>query len=155
LFEHHSIGLTLEQRVNKLRSDFTKTQSSHENRRHQLDSYLAEIDDLRRALSNQADELQRSEEEKNRMAVEKTDVARTVAFLEADLKRVKRDAEAFGRDLKALRSEKEKLQERHRDELAKAERAKKQAQTQIRLLNEKLDSQHASLKTAKDHECAM
>ena len=89
------------------------------------------------------------------MAVEKTDVARTVAFLEADLKRVKRDAEAFGRDLKALRSEKEKLQERHRDELAKAERAKKQAQTQIRLLNEKLDSQHASLKTAKDHECAM
>lgn len=84
------------------------------------------------------------------MAMEKTDVARTVAALESDLRRVKRDAEAFGRDLKALRTEKEKLQEKHRDELAKAERAKKQAQTQMRLLNEKLDSQHAKLKTVKE-----
>lgn len=84
------------------------------------------------------------------MAVEKTDVARTVAVLEADLRRVKRDAEAFGRDLKALRAEKEKLQEKHRDELVKAERTKKQAQTQIRLLNEKLDSQHVKLKTVKE-----
>ncbi|OAX40162.1 hypothetical protein K503DRAFT_738032 [Rhizopogon vinicolor AM-OR11-026] len=146
-------------RVNKLRGDFAKSQSSHDNRRQQLDSHLAEIDDLRRALSNQADELQRSEEEKNRMAMEKTDVARSVTALEADLRRVKRDAEAFGRDLKALRTEKEKLQDKHRDDLAKAERAKKQAQTQIRLLNEKLDSQHAKLKTAKEdykhHACAV
>lgn len=84
------------------------------------------------------------------MAMEKTDVARTVAVLESDLRRVKRDAEAFGRDLKALRTEKEKLQEKHRDELAKAERARKQAQTQMRLLNEKLDSQYAKLKTVKE-----
>jgi predicted nucleic acid-binding Zn-ribbon protein len=60
------------------------------------------------------------------MAIEKTDVARTVAALESDLRRVKRDAEAFGRDLKTLRTEKEKLQEKHRNELTKAERAKKQ-----------------------------
>ena len=41
--------------------------------------------------------------------MEKNDVARTVAALEGDLKRVKLDAEAFGRDLKLLREEKEKL----------------------------------------------
>ncbi|KAG1876069.1 hypothetical protein C8R48DRAFT_669276 [Suillus tomentosus] len=138
------------ERVNKLRNDYARSQSSHDNRRHQLDSHLGEIDDLRRALSNQADELQRSEEEKNRMAIEKTDVARTVAALESDLRRVKRDAEAFGRDLKALRTEKEKLQEKHRNELTKAERAKKQAQTQIRLLNEQLNGQHTKLKTAQE-----
>ncbi|KAG1881054.1 hypothetical protein F4604DRAFT_1992869 [Suillus subluteus] len=138
------------ERVNKLRNDYAKSQSSHDKRRHQLDSHLGEIDDLRRALSNQADELQRSEEEKNRMAIEKTDVARTVAALESDLRRVKRDAEAFGRDLKTLRTEKEKLQAKHRDELAKAERAKKQAQSQMRLLNEQLGSQHTKLKTAQE-----
>ncbi|KAG2345767.1 hypothetical protein BDR05DRAFT_960035 [Suillus weaverae] len=138
------------ERVNKLRNDYARSQSSHDKRRHQLDSHLGEIDDLRRALSNQADELQRSEEEKNRMAIEKTDVARTVAALESDLRRVKRDAEAFGRDLKTLRTEKEKLQEKHRDELTKAERAKKQAQTQIRLLNEQLAGQHTKLKTTQE-----
>ncbi|KAG1902708.1 uncharacterized protein F5891DRAFT_948764, partial [Suillus fuscotomentosus] len=138
------------ERVNKLRNDYARSQSSHDNRRHQLDSHLGEIDDLRRALSNQADELQRSEEEKNRMAIEKTDVARTVAALESDLRRVKRDAEAFGRDLKTLRTEKEKLQEKHRNELTKAERAKKQAQTQICLLNEQLNGQHTKLKTAQE-----
>ncbi|KAG1860628.1 hypothetical protein DFJ58DRAFT_715534 [Suillus subalutaceus] len=138
------------ERVNKLRNDYAKSQSSHDKRRHQLDSHLGEIEDLRRALSNQADELQRSEEEKNRMAIEKTDVARTVAALESDLRRVKRDAEAFGRDLKTLRTEKEKLQAKHRDELAKAERAKKQAQSQMRLLNEQLGSQHTKLKMAQE-----
>lgn len=84
------------------------------------------------------------------MAIEKTDVARTVAALESDLRRVKRDAEAFGRDLKILRTEKEKQQEKHKDELTKAERAKKQAQTQIRLLNEQLGGQHTKLKSAQE-----
>ncbi|KAH7922631.1 hypothetical protein BV22DRAFT_645305 [Leucogyrophana mollusca] len=92
------------------------------------------------------------------MAAEKNDVARTVAALEADLKRVKRDAEAFGRDLKALRAEKEKLHEKQKEDNAKAERAKKQAQTQIRLLNEQLDNEHAKMKKAKEdlknHVCA-
>ncbi|KAG1902397.1 uncharacterized protein F5891DRAFT_1216443 [Suillus fuscotomentosus] len=124
----------------ELQRQFTEvSESSHDNRRHQLDSHLGEIDDLRHALSNQADELQRSEEEKNCMAIEKTDVARTVAALESDLRRVKRDAEAFGRDLKTLRTEKEKLQEKHRNELTKAERAKKQ-----------LNGQHTKLKTAQE-----
>ncbi|KAG2058631.1 hypothetical protein BDR06DRAFT_1004331 [Suillus hirtellus] len=127
------------ERVNKLCNDYARSQSSHDNRRHQLDSHLGEIDDLRHALSNQANELQRSEEEKNCMAIEKTDVARTVAALESDLRRVKRDAEAFGRDLKTLRTEKEKLQEKHRNELTKAERAKKQ-----------LNGQHTKLKTAQE-----
>lgn len=82
--------------------------------------------------------------------MEKSDVAKTVAALEADLRRVKKDAEAFGRDLKLLRSEKEKEEERHKEEIAQLERAKKQTQTQVRLLNEQLDNQR--LKTGRARE---
>jgi chromosome segregation ATPase len=109
-----------------------------------------EVDDLRRALSHQADELQRAEEEKNRIASQKSDVARTVALLESDLKRVRRDAEAFGRDLKNLRAEKERWEAKQKDEAVKAERARKQSQTQIRLLNEQLEGQREKARRAKE-----
>jgi len=117
-----------------------------------------EVDDLRRALSSQADELQRTEEEKNRIASQKSDVARNVALLESDLKRVRRDAEAFGHDLKHLRAEKDKWDAKQKDEAAKAERARKQSQTQIRLLNEQLDSQREKVRRIKEdlrnHVCS-
>jgi len=123
-----------------------------------LDLHLAEVDELRRALSNQADELHRAEEEKNHITSQKSDVARNVALLESDLKRVRKDAEAFGHDLKHLRAEKEKWDVRQRDEAAKAERARKQSQTQIRLLNEQLDSQRDKVKRIKEdlrnHVCS-
>ena len=54
-----------------------------------------------------------------------------MASLEADLKRVRRDAEAFGQDLKLLRMENDKLKTKNKDEISKAERSKKEAQTQI------------------------
>ena len=104
-------------------------------------------------MLNQADELQRTEEEKNRMAMEKTDVARTIAVLEAELKRVRKDAEIFGRDLKALRAEKDRSRERQKEEVAKAERARKQAQAQIRLLNDQLERQKVRTKRLQQHVC--
>lgn len=85
-------------------------------------------------------------------------MARTVASLEADLKRVRRDAEVFGHDLKLLRMEKDKLETKHTEEVSKAERSKKQAQVQIRSLNEQLEAQkEKTLKTReeiKNHICA-
>lgn len=78
------------------------------------------------------------------------DVARTVASLEADLNRVRKKAEEFGRDLKALRAEKDKLEAKQREDLSKADRLKKQSQAQIRLLNEQLEAQRA--KTSKQRE---
>jgi molecular chaperone GrpE (heat shock protein) len=78
--------------------------------------------------------------------------------LESDLKRVRKDAEAFGHDLKYLRAEKEKWDAKQRDEAAKAERARKQSQTQIRLLNEQLDSQREKVRRIKEdlrnHVCS-
>lgn len=85
--------------------------------------------------------------------MEKTDIARTIAALEAELKRVRKDAEIFGRDLKALRAKREKSQEKQREEVVKAERARKQAQTQIRLLNDQLENQKAKTKRLQQHVC--
>lgn len=147
-----------EQQANRLRDEYTTSSKSHDNRRHQLDLHLLEIDDLRRALSERTEDLQRVEGEKDRISAEKSDICRTVAVLEADLRRVKKDAEAFGRDLKYLRVEKEKQETRHKEELSKLERTRKQAQTQIRLLNEQLESQRERTSRAredlKDHVCA-
>jgi chromosome segregation ATPase len=145
--------------ANRLRAEYRASQVSHDNRRHELDLQLGEIDDLRRALDDQADQLQRAEAEKDRIAAEKSDVARTVAALEADLRRVRRDAEAFGRDLKHLRSEKERLEVKQKDETLKTERTRKQSQTQIRVLTEQLEGERAKTLRAKEdlrtHVCVM
>lgn len=109
-----------------------------------------ELNELRQALSAKADALQRTEAEKDKLAADRTDVSRTVTILEADLKRVKKDAEAFGRDLKLLRSEKDRMESNQREEMAKAERSKKQAHSQIRLLNEQLDNQKSRMKRLCD-----
>ncbi|KAF8216666.1 hypothetical protein K438DRAFT_1953574 [Mycena galopus ATCC 62051] len=149
----------LDQHANRLRAEYHASQASHDNRRNELDLQLGEIDDLRRALDDQADQLHRAEAEKNRIAAEKSDVARSVAALEADLKRVRRDAEAFGRDLKLLRSEKERLEAKQKEEAQIADRTRKQSQSQIRILNEQLEAQRAKTLRAKDelqsHVCVM
>jgi chromosome segregation ATPase len=147
------------QLADRLRNERAASQTSHNNRRHQLDLHLGEIDELRRALSDQAAELHRAEEENNRIATDKGDVARTVAALEADLKRVKRDAQAFGRDLKLLRAEKDKLEDKRKEAESKAQRARKQAEAQIRLLSEQLASQRERARNATEtwdnHVCVL
>jgi hypothetical protein len=86
-------------------------------------------------------------------------VTRTVAALEADLKRVRKDAEAFGRDLKLLRIEKERLEAKQKEELANVERARSQSQAQIRLLNEQLEGEREKTSQAiadlRNHVCVM
>ncbi|KAK2464002.1 hypothetical protein APHAL10511_003946 [Amanita phalloides] len=148
----------LTEQANQLRSKYSVSSTSHEKRRHRLDLYRLEIEDLRRDVSEQADELHRAEREKKRIATEKEDVAKTVASLEADLRRVKKSAEAFGRDLKQLRAEKEDMEESHKHELARLERSKKQAHAQSRLLNEQLESHkdavHRAQEQLRDHSCA-
>ncbi|KAH8103946.1 hypothetical protein BXZ70DRAFT_923662 [Cristinia sonorae] len=144
--------------VSKIRQEHAASQSSHEKRRHQLDLQVLEVEELRRALTQQTSDLQRVEEENARIKSEKSDVARTVASLEADLRRVKRDAEAFGRDLKRLREQKEQVEKDKEEEVVKAERAYKQSQAQIRVLKEELHSYKMKAKDGEDlwqnHVCA-
>jgi chromosome segregation ATPase len=115
---------------------------AHDKRRHELDIHLLEVEDLREALATHRSELQKTESDRARIAAQKEDIAQIVAALEADLRRVRKDAETFGRDLRLLRAEKENATE----SLTKAERAKKQAQAQIRVLKEQI----ATLMDKKD-----
>lgn len=149
------------QHVDKLRQEHATSQSSHEKRRHQLDLQVFEVEDLRKQLLDQATQLQQATDENARIKSENSDVARTVAALEADLRKVKRDAEAFGRDLKMLREQKDRLEKEKKDkeeEREKAERATKQAQAQMRILKEEVGALKGKVREGEDvwrgHVCA-
>ncbi|KAM6497248.1 hypothetical protein JOM56_007721 [Amanita muscaria] len=148
----------LTEQANQLRSKYSVSSSSHEKRRHQLDLYCVEIEDLRSALNEQANDLHRAEKEKDRVTAEKEGVVKIVSSLEADLRRVKKDAEAFGRDLKRLRAEKENMEESHKREISRLQKAKKQAHTQMRLLTDQLENYKDAASRAREelkrHNCA-
>ncbi|KAJ2930836.1 hypothetical protein H1R20_g6245, partial [Candolleomyces eurysporus] len=148
----------LSETVSRLREKHAAHSTSHDNWRHKLDLQVLEIDELKQALDDRSSQLKKAEREKERIASEKDGVAKTVSGLEADLRRVRRDAEAFGRDLRTLRAEKEKLESKLKEEVQKGERAKKQSQTQVRLLNEQLESQKQraarALEVYESHVCA-
>lgn len=145
--------------VNRLRQEFSASQLSHEERRHQLDLRVNEIEDLRRELSEQAHELERIESEKNQARADRSGIIRSVTSLESDLKRIRSEAEVLGRDLKGLKMERDKSETRHRDELSKADRAQKQLSAQLRLAKEQLESQREKTKMAiaqwNDHVCQL
>lgn len=101
-------------------------------------------------LEQQTTKFQKAEEEKDRALAERNDVAKTIAVLESDLKRVRKDAETFGRDLKALKSEKENAEAKHKDDIVKLERAKKQAHAQLKLLTQELEFQKEQTTKAKE-----
>ncbi|KIY44938.1 hypothetical protein FISHEDRAFT_67199 [Fistulina hepatica ATCC 64428] len=147
------------ERANRLRDEQVQSQKSHDNRRNRIDTYTHEIDELRKILIAQTETIQKTEAERNHIAAEKGDIACVISAMEADLRRVRADAETFGNDLKVLRAEKEKLQAKSKDESNKAERARKQSQTQIHLLNEQLETQrnkavHA-IEQLNSHVCQM
>ncbi|KAI0788909.1 hypothetical protein C8Q75DRAFT_879628 [Abortiporus biennis] len=148
--------------VSQLRSDHAASQTSHDNRRHQLDLQLLEISDLKKALQAQTSSLQRIESEKARLSSEKSEVAQTVSQLEADLRRVKRDAEQFGKDLKILRDQKDRLEkERSLDgkemekEREAVTRERKQNEAKMRILREELTKLKSEGEKLKGHICAI
>ncbi|XP_006461923.1 hypothetical protein AGABI2DRAFT_222948 [Agaricus bisporus var. bisporus H97] len=138
------------ERADRLRKEYTTSSKGHEHRRDQLDVCLLEIEDLKRALKNQNSKVLQFEEEKEKIMAEKKDVTKAISVLEADLRRVRRDAETFGRDLRKLRTEKETAETKHKDEITRLQRSKKQAQTQLRLVNEELNWHKEQTATTKD-----
>lgn len=149
------------QHMNALRDQLRAAQKSHDGRRHELDLHTQEIEDLRRALTNREDELERVEASKIRVTQEKSEFARNVRELEADLLRVRKDAERFGNDLKGLRRERDKLEEKRRVEeerARKAERGQSQLKTKLGLLEEELAGEKGrsrkALEGLKSHVCA-
>ena len=147
--------------MNALRDQLRAAQKSHDDRRHELDLHVHEIEDLRRALTDRESELERAETSKIRVTQEKSEFARNVRELEADLLRVRKDAERFGNDLKALRRERDKLEERKRleeERARKAESGQSLLKTKLRLLEEELEGEKGRnrevLEGWRSHVCA-
>ena len=147
--------------MNALRDQLRTAQKSHDDRRQDLDLHTHEIEDLRRALNNREDELERVEASKIRVTQEKSEFVRNVRELEADLSRVRKDAEKFGNELKVLRSERDKLEEKKRAEeekAKKAERGQSHLKTKVRILEEELEGEKGRSRKAlegwKSHVCA-
>jgi len=146
--------------MSSLRDQLRTAQKSHDDRRQDLDLHTHEIEDLRRALTNREDELERVEASKIRVTQEKSEFARNVRELEAELSRVRKDAERFGNDLKALRNERDQLEERKKVEeerAKKAERGQSQLKTKVRILEEELEGEKGRSRKAlegwKSHVC--
>lgn len=147
--------------MDKLRDQLRAAQKSHDDRRHELDLHAQEIEDLRRALTDRDNELERAEASRIRAAQEKSGFAKTVRELEADLSRVRKEAERFGNDLKALRRERDRLEERKKAEeerARKAEREQNQLKIDLRHLEEELEGEKGrsrkALEGLKSHVCA-
>ena len=147
--------------MNALRDQLRTAQKSHNERRHELDLHTDEIEDLRHALIDRENELDRAEASKIRVAQEKSGFVQTVRELETDLLRVRKDAERFGNDLKALRREKDQLEEKKKVEeerAKKAERGQSQLKTELRFLKEELEGEKGRNRKAlegwKSHVCA-
>ena len=158
--------------MDKLREEHKASQRSHDSRRHALDLQRIEIEELKKALADQAGVLQASEAAHIRAAAAQArereqDVV--VASLEADLARVRRSAESLGRDLRSERKRREE-ENAKRDAERKAERnrarrevddtrkeletvlrERKQVGTELRLLQEQLDGAKRSW---DGHKCA-
>jgi chromosome segregation ATPase len=148
--------------MNALRDQLRTAQKSHDERRHELDLHAHEIEDLRRALTDRESELERAEASKIRVAQEKSEFAQTVRELEAGLLNVRKDAGRFGNDLKALKRERDKLEEKKKVEeerAKKAERGQNQLKTELRLLKEELEGEKGRNRKAlegwKSHVCAV
>jgi myosin protein heavy chain len=147
--------------MNTLRDKLRTAQKSHDDRRQELDLHANEIEDLRRVLTDRENELEQAEASKIRVAREKSGFAQTVRELEADLSRVRKDAERFGNDLKALRRERDKLEDRKKVEeerARKAERGRDQLMTELRLVKEELEDEKGRSRKASEswkyHVCA-
>ena len=90
-----------------------KLQASYNGRRKQIDVQAAEMEDLRRALSTQETLLDKAVADRNRAEFDSREVQAVIRGLEADLKRVQKDADKFGEDLKRLHRQKDEMEARH------------------------------------------
>ncbi|KAI9440630.1 hypothetical protein H4582DRAFT_1938265 [Lactarius indigo] len=161
---------TASEQMDKLREEHRASQRSHDSRRHALDLQRIEIEELKKALADQAGALQATEAAHIRAAAAQ---ARELASLEADLARVRRSAESLGRDLrgerkrreeenarrdaerKAERSRARKEVETTRKELETVLRERKQAGAELRLLHEQLNLLEGEKRTWNGHKCAL
>jgi hypothetical protein len=128
--------------VGRLRTDLRTTQNHHDDRRHQLDLQIAEIEDLRREIAWRDEELA----QERRKGEAGSELAGTVNALEKEVDRVRADAEMFSHELKALRDSRDDLELVRREEASRAERVQMQLKAQVRVLDEQAEEHRSRIR---------
>lgn len=143
------------ERVDGLRKTLRETQNGHDERRHQLDIQIAEIDDLKHELAWRDEELA----QERRKSGKDVDLVATIQALEKEIRRIRTDADSFARDMASLRDNNDDLAPRGREEAFRSERVQMQLRTQVRLLDEQLEGQRGRIKQLMDeldgHVCTL
>ncbi|KZW00019.1 hypothetical protein EXIGLDRAFT_762117 [Exidia glandulosa HHB12029] len=94
-------------RLQQLRDEHATAVATQDKRQRQLESQAREIESLKAALSKQVTKMQDAQNHHERMNADRDE---QLAELAQDLKHVKQEANAFGRQLELLRQEKENLE---------------------------------------------
>lgn len=105
----------------------------------QLDEQTQKIEELHATLKEQHRAMQRVAGERDRLYAQREGIINDVSSLEADLRRVRVESQAFGRDLERLRQERD--EQKRRAELARETSMSitAEAQETISVLKERLD----------------
>ncbi|KAG8745658.1 hypothetical protein FRC10_007355 [Ceratobasidium sp. 414] len=125
------------ERAESLRQRNANSQSEHEKRQHRLDMQVTEIESLRAMLAEREAGMKDMAAAMHIARGAQSDAEHVVRSLQAELKRVKSEADQLGTDIGQLRSERVGENGHEKD---RQERARVQAQVQMRALNEQLQS---------------
>ncbi|CAE6536534.1 unnamed protein product [Rhizoctonia solani] len=144
------------ERAEALRQRSAESQAEHEKRQHKLDMQVTEIENLRMLLAEREAGMKDMATAMQTARGAQSDAERVVRSLQSELKRVKSEAERLGTDIEHLKlgradeNGNEKERQRH---------AREQAQTQMKTLNDQLQSAKDAAKQLqerlKDHSAAL
>ncbi|KAG8721405.1 hypothetical protein FRC08_013359 [Ceratobasidium sp. 394] len=144
------------ERAESLRQRNANSQNEHEKRQHRLDMQVTEIESLRAMLTEREAGMKDMAAAMHIARGAQSDAEHVVRSLQAELKRVKSEADQLGTDIEQLRSERVGENGRGKD---RQERARVQAQAQMRALNEQLQSAKDAAgqlqARLKDHSAAL
>ncbi|KAF8757928.1 hypothetical protein RHS01_03326 [Rhizoctonia solani] len=144
------------ERAEVLRQRNAESQSEHEKRQHKLDMQVTEIENLRILLAEREAGMKDMATAVQTARGARSDAERVVKSLQSELKRVKSEAERLGTDIEHLKLERA---DDNGNEKERQKRAREQAQTQMKALNDQLQSaKDAAMQLherLKDHGAAL
>ncbi|KAJ1306732.1 hypothetical protein OPQ81_007720 [Rhizoctonia solani] len=144
------------ERAEVLRQRNAESQAEHEKRQHKLDMQVVEIENLRMLLAEREAGMKGMVAAVQTARGAQSDAERVVKSLQSELKRVKSEAERLGTDIEHLRLERA---DEDSNENERQRRAREQAQTQMKTLNDQLQSAKDAAKQLqerlKDHSAAL
>jgi chromosome segregation ATPase len=151
----------LAQHLTKVRKEHASSQAAHDKKRHTLDLRLVDIEDLRKQLADKTEALAVAEAHVHSQRGQESAIT-ALAAIKADFGRVKEKAEELGRDLRTERARYDEAERRQKmegkqvkRELEEAQRAKKQAGAEARVLRERVGELEDEKKTWQGHKCTV